>query len=139
MIQEVIRHGESLHRAEVKLIIEPALEVRDLLSGMTPRERARELFVQYRVWDTEENSGILLYLNLADRQLEIIADRGVARLLQASQWQQISRTMTSGFAAGRYEESAVQAIRQLNDLLQQVLPADGRDNRNELPDRPVIL
>ncbi len=138
-IQEVIKQGESQHRAELRLMIEPGLSLWDLLSGTRPRQRARELFVHYRIWDTEENSGILLYLNLADRQLEIIADRGVARLLDAKQWQQISRTMTSGFAAGRYEESVVQAITELNALLQKVLPAGGGSHRNELPDRPLIL
>jgi uncharacterized membrane protein len=139
-ILKTIKHGESLHRAELRLMIEPALEFSDLLSGMQSRQRAHELFAQYRVWDTEENSGILLYLNLADHQLEIIADRGVGPLLTSLEWQHVSRIMTSGFAAGRFEESAVQAIEELNAMLHKVLPArEGVDNPNELPDRPLML
>lgn len=139
-ILKAIKHGESLHRAELRLVIEPALEFFDLLSGLKARQRAHELFAEYRVWDTEENSGILLYLNLADHQLEILADRGVGPLLTPLEWQHISRIMSSGFAAGRFEESTVQAIEELNALLHKVLPArEGEANPNELPDRPLML
>ena len=70
-IEETIAAGETRHRAEVRLIVEPALDMQAVLSGVQARERARELFAHYRVWDTEENCGVLVYVNLADRQVEI--------------------------------------------------------------------
>lgn len=139
-IQAAIAKGEQLHRAEIRLMVEPSMAFGDLLEGRTSRDRACDLFSEYTIWDTEENSGILVYINLADHQVEIIADRGVNSLLTASQWQQICRTITAGFAAGRYDESVIDAIGQLNQMLHAVLPAiSGNDNPDELPNQPVML
>jgi len=137
-IQQVIARGEQLHRAEVRLIIEPALPLEDVLAGMHPRARARMLFSDYRVWDTEENSGVLIYLDLADHQVEIIADRGVGRLVQPEEWQSICDTMTRELRREAYRDSTIAALEQLNALLQQRLPADGR-RANQLSDKPIIL
>ena len=138
-IQAEIARGERLHRAEVRLVIEASLDLIDLLARQSSRQRARELFSTCRVWDTEENTGILLYVNLADHKVEIIADRGVARLIEATQWQHICQLMTRGFAAGRYREAAIQAIATLNTLLAAHLPADDGSNPDELSNRPLIL
>jgi len=137
-IQQVIARGEQLHRAEVRFIIEPALPLEDVLAGMHPRARARILFSDYRVWDTEENSGVLIYLDLADHQVEIIADRGVGRLVQPEEWQAICDTMTRELRRGAYRDSTIAALEQLNALLQQRLPADGQ-RTNQLSDKPIIL
>ncbi len=137
-IQQTIAHGEQLHRAEVRIIIEPALPLDDVLEGAHPRSRARELFSDYRVWDTEENSGVLIYLNLADHQVEIVADRGVGRLVQAAEWQAICDTMTRELRRGAYRESTIAALQQLNLLLQQRLPPNGQ-RANQLSDKPIVL
>ena len=137
-IQQTIAQGEQLHRAEVRIIIEPALPLDDVLEGTHPRARARELFSDYRVWDTEENSGVLIYLNLADHQVEIVADRGVGRLVQSAEWQAICDTMTRELRRGAYRESTIAALQQLNLLLQQRLPPNG-ERANQLSDKPIVL
>lgn len=140
-IQAAIAEGETLHRAEVRLIVEPSLELQDAWSGMTSRERARELFTLYRIWDTEENCGVLIYINLADHQVEIIADRGIARCVPASGWQAVCATMTGGFAQEMYHDSAIAGLKQLNALLRDYFPEERsvQDQRNQLSNRPIIL
>ncbi len=137
-IEEAIADGEKRHRAEVRVIVEPALTMFAVLNGVAPRERARELFAHYGVWDTEENCGVLVYVNLADHQVEIVADRGIGRSVAAQDWQAICRTMTQGFARGDYHNSTLAALAQLNALLQEHYPDDG-STRNQLADRPVML
>lgn len=137
-IQTVIAKGETLHRAEVRLIIEPALSMQAVLSGMPTRERARELFTNYRIWDTEENCGVLIYINLADHKVEIITDRGVGRLIGPQDWQAICLAMTTGFAHGAFHDSVITALDQLNLLLQAHLPATGT-RPNQLSNRPLVL
>ncbi|HJV53207.1 MAG TPA: TPM domain-containing protein [Noviherbaspirillum sp.] len=137
-IEQAIADGETRHRAEVRMIVEPALGMQAVLQRMSSRERARELFAHYRIWDTEENCGVLVYVNLADHKVEIVADRGVGRAISAAEWQAVCSTMTQGFARGAYHDSAIAALGQLNRLLQERYPADGARG-NELSDRPVVL
>lgn len=137
-IQKTIAEGEQLHRAEVRIIIEPALPLDDVLDNLHPRARARMLFSDYRIWDTEENCGVLIYLNLADHQVEIVADRGVGRTVQPAEWQAICDTMTGHLGRGAFRDSTVSALRQLNELLQRTLPANG-ERVNQLSDKPIIL
>lgn len=137
-IEHSIAAGEAVHRAQVRMIVEPALGMQAVLRRMPARERARELFAHYRIWDTEENCGVLVYVNLADRKVEIVADRAVGRAVAASDWHAVCRTMTQGFARGAFHDSAIDALGQLNRLLQEHYPGDGRRS-NELPDKPVLL
>ena len=137
-IQTAIAQGEAQHRAEIRLIVEPALTLRDVLSGLFSRERARELFAHHRIWDTEENCGILIYINLADHKVEIITDRTVGRALNPADWQAVCQTMTQGFARGDFHDSAVAALSQLNALLKTHFPANGSP-LNELSNRPLVL
>ncbi|HEY8607377.1 MAG TPA: TPM domain-containing protein [Noviherbaspirillum sp.] len=137
-IEAAIAEGETRHRAELRLVIEPGLDLQAVLNGMTARDRARELFAQYGVWDTEENCGVLVYINLADHQVEIVADRGVGKTVPAADWQHACRTMTQGFARGDYHHSTLAALAELNALLQRHYPDDG-SLRNQLSDRPVML
>lgn len=137
-IQAAIAEGEEQHRAEVRLIVEPALPVPAVLSGHASRQRARELFSLYRIWDTEENCGVLIYINLADRKVEIIADRGVGRAVAASDWQAVCHTMTRGFAQGEFHDSAIAGLTQLNRILATHFPANG-SRSNQLSDRPIVL
>jgi len=137
-IEAAIAEGEKHHRAEVRLVIEPSLPSQAVLNGVHARARARELFAQYGVWDTEENCGVLVYINLADHQVEIVADRGVGRIVAATDWQAICKTMTQGFARGDFHDSVLAALAQLTALLQEHYPDDG-SARNQLSDKPVLL
>jgi len=137
-IQAAIADGEKRHRAEIRVIIETRLATGAVLRGTPARERAHQLFVEYQIWDTEENCGVLLYVNLADHKVEIVADRTVARLLRQDEWQGVCATMTTGFARGEYQASALAALEQLNALLAERFPADG-ERENQLPDRPIVL
>jgi uncharacterized membrane protein len=137
-IEHAIAEGETRHRAEVRMIVEPALSVQAVLNGVSSRERARELFAHYRIWDTEENCGVLVYVNLADHKVEIVADRGVGRVIAAKDWEAVCRSMTQGFARGDFHGSVITALTQINALLQQHYPDDG-SRRNQLSDRPLVL
>lgn len=137
-IQKTIAEGEQLHRAEVRIIIEPAMPLDDVLENIHPRARARALFSDYRVWDTEENCGVLIYLNLADHQVEIVADRGIGRLVQPAEWQAVCDTLTDGLRRDAFRDSTIAALEQLNVLLHQKLPATG-DRVNQLSDKPIVL
>ena len=137
-IEHAIAAGETRHRAEVRLIVEPALPIHATWDGVTSRDRANDLFAHYRIWDTEENCGVLIYINLADRKVEIVADRTVGRLIDAEQWQAICRTMTQGFARGAFHDSTLAGITQLNALLETRLPADG-SRPNQLSNEPILI
>jgi uncharacterized membrane protein len=137
-IQAAITEGERRHRAEVRLIVEAALPMSAVFDGMPSRGRAHELFARYRIWDTEENCGVLVYINLADRKVEIVADRAAGRALSAAEWHTICRTMTAGFARGEFHDSAVAGLQQLNDLLAQRFPPTS-SQANQLSDRPLVL
>ncbi|MGV3741952.1 MAG: TPM domain-containing protein [Burkholderiaceae bacterium] len=137
-IQSAIADGETRHRAEVRLMIEPSLPLHEVLSGTTPRQRACELFSEYRIWDTEENCGILIYINLADHDVEIVADRAASRALDQETWESVCQMMTGGYRQGEFEASTVAAIERLNDLLHAAFPDDG-SRANQLLDHPLIL
>ncbi len=141
-IQSTIAEGEALHRAEVRLIVEPSLDLHAAWHGMTSRERAAELFTHYRIWDTEENCGVLIYINLADHQVEIIADRGIARCVPADAWQAVCATMIGGFAQGMYHDSAIAGLKQLNALLRVHFPESASSQNqqtNQLSNQPILL
>ncbi len=137
-IQNVIAEGELQHRAEVRLIIEPAMPLSAILDGMSPRDRASELFSTCRVWDTEENCGILVYINLADHDVEIVTDRTATRLLTEEEWQAVCNTMTNGFARGEYRNGTIAGLKQLHDMLGARFPDEG-SRVNQLSDRPLVL
>lgn len=137
-IAAAIAEGEQRHRAEVRLIVEPSLPVGAAFDNVSNRARARALFAQYGVWDTEENCGVLIYVNLAAREVDIVADRNVGRLIGDSDWQAVCHTMTAGFARGDFHDSTLAALHQLSALLQRHFPADGT-RPNQLPNEAVIL
>jgi uncharacterized membrane protein YgcG len=137
-IQAAIQRSEATHRAELRFAVEGSLDLFDLLRGMTARQRAVQVFSQLGVWDTEENNGVLIYLLLADRDLEIIADRGVHRLVGDDGWEPIARRMEAALRAGNFEQGLVDGITAVGALLAQHYPRRGGDV-NELPDRPVVL
>ena len=138
-IQREIAAGEATHRGQVCFALESALPAAALWRGVTVRARAEHAFGVLRVWDTEHNSGVLIYVLLAERAIEIIADRGIAARVAPAEWQAIVDAMQARFAAGEFEAGALQAVRAVGAVLQQHFPRDGTAVANELPDRPVVL
>ena len=137
-IEQAIAAGERSHRGQVCFAVEGSLHPVHVMRRLTPRERALEVFGLLRVWDTEENSGVLIYLLLADRDVEIVADRGIDRAAGAPAWHAISTHMESAFTRGEYAEGAVRGIDEVSALLARHFPHTGA-GRNELPDKPVVL
>jgi hypothetical protein len=138
-IEAAVAAGEHRHRGQVVFAIEAALPLHHVLGKLSPRERAIEVFSQLRVWDTEENCGVLIYLLLADKDVEIVADRGVHGRAYSAAWEAICRTMESALSDGRPVDAALAGIEAAHALLAQHYPADGARARNEIPDRPVVL
>jgi uncharacterized membrane protein len=140
-IETAIAQGEVRHRGQVCVALEAALPPARVLRNVTPRERALEVFGLLRVWDTEENAGVLLYVLLADRDVEIVADRGIHRQVGDAQWEEICRALEADFAAGRGPGGVVRAVERMSALLVDHFPATPGEGRhpNELPDRPTVL
>ncbi len=137
-IEAAVRESERQHYGEIRFAIETALDLPELIRGVRPRERALDAFSHLRVWDTDHNNGVLIYLLLADRDVEIVADRGVAAKVTQQEWEAVCRAMEADYRAGKFEAGSVTGVRMINDLLRQHYPADG-SNVNELPDRPTLL
>jgi len=138
VIAQAITASESTHLGEVRFVVEGALDSASLFAGQSARERAMELFSHLRIWDTEHNSGVLIYLLLADRQVEIVADRGVHAKAGTHAWATICGAMESAFKKSSFEDGVVQGIHAVTRQLTEHFPADV-GNRNELPDTPVVL
>lgn len=137
-IERAIADGETRHGGQVCFAVEAALPPVRLWRRLTPRERALEVFAYLRVWDTERNDGVLVYLLLADRDVEIVADRGIHRAVGNAVWEAVCHTMEAHFRAGRFAEGAVQGIAEIETLLARHSPRTP-DDTNELSDRPVVL
>jgi uncharacterized membrane protein len=137
-IERVIKASETAHRGEIRFAVEGALDGVPLFKGQSGRERAIDVFAQLRIWDTENNNGVLIYLLLADRDVEIVADRGIDAKVGAQEWERICRMMESDFQQGKYEDGVVSGILAVTQHLIRNFPASG-DEQNELPDRPVVL
>ncbi|MEW5890106.1 MAG: TPM domain-containing protein [Pseudomonadota bacterium] len=137
-IENAIRESEKQHRGELRFVVEAGLDLRQLLAGMTPHERAVEVFSQLRVWDTAHNSGVLIYVQFVDRCTVILADRGIAARVEQNQWDDICRRMDREFHAGRFEQGALAAIGEITALLRRHFPV-GQGDVDELANRPVIL
>jgi uncharacterized membrane protein len=131
---------EREHRGELRVCIEGGLPLSYLWRGAPARERALSMFGKMRVWDTEHNTGVLIYLLLADRCLEIVADRGISSRVPPSVWKEISDSTTKEFQSGRYTEGLLGALDQVGSLFGEHFPIDAHSpNPNELPDSPAIL
>ncbi len=142
--------SERRHSGEIRICVEASLPVsyvwrlgEDKPLKALVRERAVTMFGKLRVWDTEHNNGILIYLLLAEHAIEIVADRGVARHVSAEQWQAMVAHMASAFRDGRYEDGLTQALEESSAVLMQHFavgagPGDGQGDVNELPDAPLL-
>ena len=138
-IQARVAASERRHSGEIRVCIEAGLPLSYLRRDASPRERAVSMFGKLRVWDTEHNNGVLIYLLLAEHAIEIVADRGLSRHVDAAQWQAIMVTMRAAFQAGEFEPGLAQAVDAVDGLLATHFPlASGDVNPNELPDAPVF-
>jgi uncharacterized membrane protein len=138
-IEERVAASERGHIGEVRVCVEAGLPLSYLWRGATARERAVAMFGKLRVWDTEHNSGVLIYLLLAEHRIEIIADRGITQRVPAATWQDISDTMGRAFKGGDYASGLLEAVDRVGALLAAHFPVDGiARNANELPDRPDV-
>jgi len=137
-IEKAIGEEERRHGGQLRFAVEASLPLGGLLRGIQSRERAVEWFGRLGVWDTEHNSGVLIYLLLADRRVEIVADRGVHSRVGTAAWEAICGEMQQEFARGQFERGVVIGVRAISDLLAAHFPRSG-DSPNELSDKPVVL
>ena len=139
-IEAAITASEKLHSAEIRFAIEGCLEPHEIWRGKVPRARALEVFTALGVWDTEGNNGVLIYVLLADKDVEIVADRGYNLRVTSDEWAEICHAMERLFKAGDFEAGALEGVRRVGDVLAAHFPPlpGGRDE-DELPNRPAIL
>ena len=137
-IEQAIAASEKKHDGELRFAVEAALHPGPFWRGETTRARAVELFSALRVWDTAHNSGVLIYVQLVDRRIEIVADRGINARVAQQEWDAICRRMETAFRQRRFEDGALAAIGEITALLAEHFPPLD-DNPNELPDQPVVL
>jgi len=137
-IEAAVREAEAAHHAEIRFVVEGGLDGMPLLRGQSARERAIEVFSHLRVWDTEANSGVLIYVLLADRCIEIVADRGIHAEVGADRWAAMCQRMESAFREQDFAQGAVDCIRAVAEQIARRMPGEPL-RRNELPDRPLVL
>jgi uncharacterized membrane protein len=138
-IERATRDVETKHSGEIRFAIEDSLPFRQLWRGVTARHRAVEVFGQLGVWDTRDNNGVLIYVLLAERDVEIVADRGVGEgRVPQSEWEACCRVMQQHFRKGEFREGATAGIEAVAAVLARY-PAGPRDAGNELPDQPAVL
>lgn len=138
VVEKAIAESEQRHGGEIRFAVEAALDPVALFRNVTPRERALEVFSELRVWDTEQNNGVLLYLLLADRDVEIVADRGFNAKVGAAEWESVCATMEASLRAGRYEPAVLEGLARISALVAKHYPARAAEP-DELPNRPVRL
>src|SRR3954449_8990873 len=138
VIEQAIKAGEATHSGQVRFVVEGALDGAPLFRDQPARERALDIFSRLRIWDTAHNNGVLIYLLLADRDFEIVADRGIDAKVGAAGWENICAEMESDFKSGNFEGGVIKGIEAVSRQLATHLPAHGA-GRNELPDAPVVI
>jgi uncharacterized membrane protein len=138
VIERAIKAGEETHSGQVRFVVEGALDGKPLFKNQSARERALDIFSQLRIWDTAHNNGVLIYLLLADRQVEIIADRGIDARIGTAGWDRICKAMEADFKAGNFAGGVVKGIQAVSQQLAAHFPKHGA-GPNELPDKPVVI
>ena len=137
-IEHAIKAGEATHSGQVRFVVEGALDGKPLFQGQPARERALDIFSNLRIWDTAHNNGVLIYLLLADRDVEIIADRGVDAKVNAAGWEKICQSMETDFKAGNFAGGVIKGIQAVSQQLAVHYPKSG-PGPNELPDEAVVM
>ncbi len=138
-IAEAVARTETRHRGQIVVALEAALPLDLLLDGITPKQRGVMTFRHLNVWDTEENNGVLLYLSLADRDIEIVADRGIHDKAGTPAWEEICRDMEAVLKTTVSADAIIPAIDRIGALLETHFPRSVAAQSNELPDKPVIM
>jgi uncharacterized membrane protein len=138
MIEQAIKTGEATHSGQVRFVVEGSLDGKPLLRDQPARERALDIFSHLRIWDTAHNNGVLIYLLLADRDVEIVADRGINAKVGAAGWEKICRSMEADFKAGNFCGGVIKGIQAVSQQLAMHFPKHGK-GPNELPDEPVVI
>jgi len=136
-IEQAIAASELTHLGELRFVVEANLPMHGLLRNQSARERAIELFSQLGMWDTEHNSGVLVYVQLLDRRVEIVADRGIHARVGEAFWREICRRMEEAFREGLFEKGVLTALNEITVVLSAHFPASS-DNPNELPNTALI-
>lgn len=137
-IAQAIHVSEQTHGGEIRFVVEASLEGAPLWTGQTTRERAIDVFSQLRIWDTEGNNGVLIYLLLADRSVEIVADRGIHARSDGKHWATICSAMELAFSKSEFLPGTLTGVASIAQVIGQHFPAQGK-RTNELPDAPVVL
>src|SRR6185369_6702488 len=137
-IEAAIKASEAAHAGQIRFVVEGALDGAPLFRNQSARGRALDIFSQLRIWDTAQNSGVLIYLLLADRDFEIVADRGIDAKVGAAGWETICRAMEAEFRSGQFERGVIDGIASVSRELAEHFPPGG-PHRNELPDAPVVM
>ncbi|ANV99715.1 TPM domain-containing protein [Bradyrhizobium icense] len=137
-IEQAIKVGEATHSGQVRFVVEGALDGAPLFRNQPARERALDVFSQLRVWDTAHNNGVLIYLLLADHDVEIVADRGINAKVGAAGWEEICKQMETDFRAGDFEPGVIKGVEAVSRQLATHFPKAG-GGANELPDAPVVM
>ena len=134
-LQSYVHASEARHSGEIRICVEASLPLSYLWRNASSHQRAVTLFGKLRVWDTEHNSGVLIYLLLAERRIELVADRGLNQKVTQAEWQLILDSLGAALKGGRFEEGLTQALEEVSALMVQYFPLrDGDVNNNELPD-----
>jgi uncharacterized membrane protein len=137
-IEQAIRAGEATHSGQIRFVVEGALDGAPLFRNQPARERALDIFSHLRIWDTVHNNGVLIYLLLADRDVEIVADRGIDAKVGAAGWEKICADMETDFKAADFEGGVIRGIQAVSRQLAKYFPPHGK-GPNELPDTPVVI
>lgn len=137
-IEKAIKASEATHAGQIRFAVEGALDGVPLFKDQSARARSIDVFANLRVWDTENSNGVLIYLLLADRDVEIVADRGINEKVRQAEWEAICRLMETEFRAGNFEGGVLTGVAAVTRLLAKHFPASGTP-RNELPDKPVVM
>ena len=138
-IEARVAASEAGHSGEIRVVVEAGLPISYLWQDLSARDRAITLFGKLRVWDTEANNGVLVYLLLAEHAIEIVADRGLNRHVDAAQWQTLIAPMREAFRQGRFEPGLADAVAAIDALLRDLHPLGAQQaNPNELPNRPLM-
>ena len=138
VIERTIKEGEATHSGQVRFAVEGALDGKPLFKDQSARERALDIFSQLRIWDTAHNNGVLIYLLLADHDVEIVADRGIDAKVGTAGWEKICKSMETDFRAGNFAGGVVKGIQAVSQQLTAHFPRH-RAGPNELPDKPVVI
>jgi len=137
-IEQAIKASEATHSGQIRFVVEGALDGAPLFRNQTARARALDIFSRLRIWDTAHNNGVLIYLLLADRDFEIVADRGIDTKVGAAGWEKICADMEADFRAGNFERGVIKGIEAVSRHLAAHFPKHGAGG-NELPDAPVVI